>query len=120
MPAAGPLPTPTANIGAHAQGALYVAQMLELAKKAIAGLDMSSPIGQAVAAFLKSAGKHAGHAPAETQQNSLQNQLVEAKRNAMQRLALQQMQARGGAASGAPAAGAPPGAGAPPSPAMAA
>lgn len=119
MPAPGPLASPTPNTGAHAQGALMAAQMLEIGKKAAALLDPTSPLGQAVLKALQSIGKHVGSAPPETQVNSLMSQLVEAKRNAMQRLALQQMQHQGGpnpaaAAQGAVPGQAPPAAGAAP------
>lgn len=96
MAVSAPLITPQHNAGAQAQGSLLAAQMLEIGKKAAAMLDPGSPIGQAVLHFLKSGGKHAGTAPAETQVNSLQSQLVEARRNAMQRLAMQQMMAHPG------------------------
>lgn len=119
MPAPGPLTSPTQNTGAQAQGSLYASQALEGLKKAISMLDPTSPLGQAVLDALKKIGKHVGAAPAETQQSSLQNQLIEAKRTAMQRLALQQMQQQGGGASPSAAPGAaapsPSGAAAPPS-----
>jgi hypothetical protein len=96
-----------------------VSQGLDAFKKAIAMLDPTSPLGQAVLDALKKIGKHAGNPPAETQQNSLQNQLMEAKRNAMQRLEAQRMQQPGlGGNAAAPGAAAPGplGAAAPPSP----
>ena len=96
--AAAPLASPTPNIGAHAQGMLLIAQGLESWKKAVAMLDPTSPLGQAVLKALKDVGKHAGSPPQETQVNSLQSQLAEAKRNAMQRLAMQGM----GQSQGAP------------------
>ena len=123
MPAPGPLPTPTANTGAQAQGSLFASQALDILKKSAAMLDPTSPLGQAVLHALKTIGKQVGSAPAETQTNSLQSQLMEAKRNAMQRLAQQQMQRPGegaAAAPGAAATGASPGAAAPPSQPMAA
>lgn len=102
------LPTPTHNAGAQAQGALFAAQMLEIGKKAMAMLDASSPLGQAVLDALKRIGKEVGAAPPETQVNSLQSQLMEARRNAMQRAAMMQLQAR--AAQGGPPGAAPGGA----------
>ncbi len=118
MPVSAPFVTPQHNTGAQAQGALLAAQMLEIGKKAAAMLDPSSPLGQAVLHALKTIGKQAGTAPPETQVNSLQSQLIEARRSAMQRLALQQMMMQHAGAQQPPGAqpGAPPGApqGAPP------
>lgn len=67
---------------------------MEALKKSVAMLDPSSPLGQAVLRALKDIGKEVGNVPADAQQNSLQSQLLAARRNAMQRLALQQMQMR--------------------------
>lgn len=121
MPAiSAPLPTPTHNTGAQAQGALYVAQALDSLKKAIAMLDPSAPLGQAVADALKKLGKEVGSAPPETQVNSIQSQLIEAKRNAMQRLALQQMSQQGAQQPGAAPAAANQNAPQPAAPPMAA
>lgn len=114
MAVSAPLTAPTPNTGANAQGALYAAQALDALKKAAAMLNPSSPLGQAVLDALKRIGKEAGSAPPETQVSSLQSQLVEAKRNAMQRLAMQQMQQRGQQAPPLVAGGAAPQGGAPP------
>lgn len=94
--------------------------MLEAGRKAIALLDPTSPLGQAVLNAVKTIGKQVGAAPPETHVNNLQSQLVDAKRNAMQRLAMMQMQQQGGAPGGGQPGAAPPGAGAPPPQAMAA
>jgi hypothetical protein len=82
---------------------------MDALKKATAMLDPTSPLGQAVLKALKEIGSKVGAAPPETQANNLQSQLIEAKRSAMQRLAMQQMQQQGGAQAAAPG-GAPPGA----------
>lgn len=124
MAVSAPVITPQSNLGAQAQGGLLAAQMLEIGKKAASMLDPTSPLGQAVLHALKAIGKQVGSAPAETQVNSLQSQLVEARRNAMMRLALQQMQS-GGAAPQPPSGAAPgvqpsPSGAAPPQQAMAA
>jgi hypothetical protein len=119
MPVSAPLPAPSHNAGAQAQGILLVAQALDQMRQAMSKLDPTSPIGLAVSRALNDIGKKVGAAPPETQVNSLQSQLIEAKRSAMQR---QQLQQGGGAAAAAPGGGgAPPGPGAVPSaPAMAA
>lgn len=96
MPVSAPLATPSPNTGAQAQGALFTAQALDGLKKAMSMLSPSSPLGQAVLDALKKLGKEVGSAPPETQMNSLQSQMVEARRNAMQRLVMQKMM-QGGA-----------------------
>lgn len=113
------LPTPTPNAGAQAQAALFVSQGVELLKKAMMMVDAGSPLGQAIVDAIKRLSKEAGSPPQETQVNSLQSQLMEARRNAMQKAAMMQLQARAaqGGAPGAPAPGAAP---APPPAAMAA
>ncbi len=103
-----PLTTPTQNVGAQAQGALLVAQGLEALRKSVGMLDPTSPLGQAVLHALKAIGSKVGSPPPETQVNSLQSQLEEAKRSGMQRLAMMQMQNQGGAPPGAAPGGAPP------------
>ena len=105
--------------------ALFAAQALEAMKKAVGVGDPTTPLGQAILRALKEIGKQVGGAPPpETQANSLQSQLVEAKRSAMQRIALQQMHQQGGGAAlpvgGAPPGVAPPPGGAPPPSAAAA
>ena len=108
MAVSATLPTPSHNAGAQAQGVLLVAQALDQMRQAMSKLDPTSPIGLAVSRALNDIGKKVGAAPPETQVNSLQSQLIEAKRGAMQRLALQQP--GGGAAAAAPGGGGgPPG-----------
>ena len=77
-----PLMAPSANVGGQAQMALFAAQALEAMKKAVGVGDPTTPLGQAILRALKEIGKQVGGAPPpETQANSLQSQLVEAKRN---------------------------------------
>lgn len=100
--AGAPLTTPTPNVGNQAQATLFVSQALEAMKKAAPLVDPSSPLGQAIFAALKSLGRHAGAAPPETQVPSLMGQLQDAKRSAMQRIAMMNLGNR--MAGGAPAA----------------
>lgn len=117
------LAAPTLNTGAQAQAALFAAQGLEAFKKAMMLADVSSPLGQALADAIKRVGKEVGSVPQGTQQASLVAQLAEARRNALQRTALMQMQqsARPPAPGGVPGVpGGSPAAGTPPTAAMAA
>lgn len=99
-PVSAPLTTPTPNTGAQAQAILIVSQALELMQKAMGMVGPSTPLGQALLDSMKKLGKQAGSAPAEQQVNSLQSQLIEAQRSAMQRAALQQQSMAGGGAPG--------------------
>lgn len=125
MPAAAPLVAPTPNVGNQAQGHLFVAQALDAMRKAIAVLDPTSPLGQAVLAATKNLGKQVGSAPPEAQVSNLYGQLQDARRTAMQRLALMNMANKAGGAGSAPvsppvATGGAPAAAAPPATPMAA
>lgn len=97
-----PLTAPSPNVGNQAQATLFVSQALDALKKAGPLVDPSSPLGQAIYSTLKSLGRHAGAAPPETQVPSLYAQLQDARRTALQRLAMMQLQNR--TAGGAPAA----------------
>lgn len=92
-PVSAPLTTPTANTGAHAQGVLLAAQGLQVLQKAMALVDPTSALGQAIATALRTVGKQVGSPPAEQQVTSLQSQLLDAQRSAMQRVAMMQQQA---------------------------
>ena len=104
MVAAAPLTTPSPNVGNQAQATLFVSQALEAMKKAAPLVDASSPLGQAIFETLKKLGKHVGAAPPESQVPSLYSQLQDARRTALQRLAMMQMgqPMAGGAPSAAP------------------
>lgn len=99
--AGAPLTLPTPNLGAQSQGALMVSEALDKMRQASANLDPNSELGQAVLTALKTIGRHVGAPPPEAKVSSLFGQLIEARRNAMQRLALLQLQNRQGAPPGA-------------------
>ncbi len=91
MAVSAPLTTPTPNAGAHAQGVLLASQALSVLQKAMAMVDPTTALGQAIADTLRRHGKQVGSPPEEQKINSLQSQIVDAQRNIMQRIALQHM-----------------------------
>lgn len=88
MAVSAPLATPTPNVGAQAQGVILAAQALQIMQKALAVVSPTTPLGQALAHALKTIGKQVGSPPESQLVNSLQSQLIEAQRSAMQRAAI--------------------------------
>ncbi|MDE2020367.1 MAG: hypothetical protein KGJ13_08535 [Patescibacteria group bacterium] len=108
MAVSAPLATPTPNVGAQAQGVLLAAQALQIMQKALGIVSPTTPLGQALAHALKTIGKQVGSPPESQLVNSLQSQLIEAQRSAMQRAAIAHNLTGGGVAAPGAAPVSPP------------